>query len=467
MKKPVVLSLLIIIFAGGCRTTLETVQPMESYLPWDKEPEASFIQIPFNLEISTIENLVNKNLNGVLFENSSIKTGDESTIALKVMKVGRIRLAMEGNTLEWEMPLKIYAQTRMRIGIGSIGFTDTRDLNGEISLKFKTLLEITPDWSVKLKSTPVSYTWIKEPSLTAAGREFPITLLANIILNTAKGSIAQSLDESIQQNLSLRKEAEMLWLKLQKPIKINDHPEVWLILKPEEVYAVQPTAAKGILHWKTALKTRIEASIGTRPAQNSPSPLKKINLNVPQAPASFLFARINTILDSLAVAAMHYLKNKKFDTGGRSVVIKELRLYGSEGKLIAETMVAGSVNGKLYFSGIPFYNTETRQVSLQDFDFELKTRNLLHKSASWLLQSTIDKQIAQKLRFDLDSQIEALQKGIDQWTENYELAEGIKINGKVENFEPEGIHITQDALIIYLKASGKIEIKSKPIAKIK
>ncbi|MDK2909175.1 MAG: hypothetical protein PWR20_742 [Bacteroidales bacterium] len=467
MKRTVVLSLLVIVFAGGCRTTLEPEKPTESYLPWNKEPEASFIQIPVNLEISTIENLVNKNLNGVLFENPSIKTGDESTIALKVWKAGRIRLAMEGNTLEWEMPLKINAQTRMRIGIGSLGFTDTRDLNGELSLKFKTLLEITPDWSVKTKSTPVDYTWIKEPSLTAAGREFPITLLANIILNNTQGSLAQSLDESIQQNLSLRKEADMLWQKLQDPVKIYDHPEVWLILKPEEAYAMQPMATKGVLQWKAALKARIEASVGSRPVLGSLSPLKKINLQVPQAPYSFLFARISANLDSLASTAMLYLKNEKFSSGGRSVVIKELRLFGSEGKLVAETRVEGSINGKLYFTGKPYYNPETRQVSLQDFDFELKTRNLLHKSAAWLLQSTIKKQVAQRLCFDLDSQIDALQQGIDEWTENFEPAEGIKIKGKVENLEPNAIHIAHDALIIYLKASGNIEIISRPIAAAK
>ncbi len=461
MKKNTLFCIIITMFAAGCRTTIEPEKPAESYLSWNKEPEASFIQIPVNLQVSTLENFTNKSLNGLLYENPAIKTGDESSIALKVWKTGSIQLAMEGNTLDWELPLKIQAITRMRIGIGSLGFTDTRELNGEISLKFKTSLEIMPDWGIKTQSTAVGFKWIKEPSLTAGGRQLPITLLANIILNNTQSSLARSLDESIQQSLDLRRQAEEMWQKIQEPVKIYEQPQVWLLIKPEEVYATQPTATKGTLQWKAALKARIEASVGTQPVKGSSTPLKKINLRVPQAPSSFVFARISASLDTLASTAEKFLKNEKFSSGSRSVTVKALKLYGSEGMLVAETTIEGSVNGKIYFRGTPIYDDATRQVRFQNFDFDLKTRNLLHKSAAWLLQSTIKKQIASHLSFDLGSQLKALQQGINQWTENYEPADGIKVKGSLEDLVPDGIHITRDALIVYLKASGNIKILSR------
>lgn len=464
MNKNALFPIVLLLLASGCRTMLEPEKPAESYLAWNKEPEASFIQIPVNLEISALENLTNKSLNELLYDNPSIKAGDESSVALKVWKAGRIRLAMEGHTLEWEIPLKIQAITRMRIGIGSLGFTDTRELNGEISLKFKTSLEITPDWGIKTQSSAVGFKWIKEPSLTTGGRQLPVTLLANIILNNTQSSLARSLDESIQQNLDLRSQAEKMWQKIQEPVKIYEQPQVWLLMKPEEVYATQPSSAKGTLQWKAALKAQIEASVGTQPVKGTSTPLKKINLRVPQASSSYVFARISASLDTLASTAEKFLKNEKFSSGSRSVTVKALKLYGSEGMLVAETTVEGSVNGKIYFKGTPTYDPETRRVSFADFDFDLKTSNLLHKSAAWLLQSTIKKQIASRLSFDLGSQLKALQQGIDHWTENYELAEGIKVKGSIENLVPDGIHITRDALIVYLKASSNIEILSRPIA---
>lgn len=465
MKKNILFySLVLLMFASGCRTTLEPEKPSERYLSWAKEPEASFIQVPVNIEISTLERLINTKLKGLLYDNPSIKIGEESTIAIKVWKSNRILLNMEGNSLEWEIPLKIQALTRMRIGLGSIGFTDTRELNGEIALKYKTAIEIMPDWAIKTQTTPVSYTWIKEPVMKAGNKELPITLLANIILNNTQQYIHQSIDENLQQNLNLRSEAEKLWQKLQEPVKIFDSPEIWLRLKPEEVYALQPTTVQGLLQWKAALKARVDASIGTKPEVGPPIALKKINLWMPKTPSSYLFARINTNLDSLASTAQRLLKNEKFTNGSRSITIKSIKLYGSEGMLVAETTVEGSVNGKIYFKGKPYYDNETQQLRVQDFDFDLKTQNLLHKSAAWLLQSSIKKPMASFLTYNLGDQIKSIQKGIDNWTKNFEPIEGVKIKGSIEKLAPEGIHISPEAVVVYLKGIGNIEIISRPVS---
>ncbi len=45
-----------------------------------------------------------------------------------------------------------------------------------------------------------------------------------------------------------------------------------------------------------------------------------------------------------------------------------------------------------------------------------------------------------------------------------EPAEGIKVKDSLENLAPDGIHITRHALIVYLKASGNIEILSRLVA---
>ncbi|MGC8864260.1 MAG: DUF4403 family protein [Bacteroidales bacterium] len=463
MKRLKALSWILLLTTVGCRTTLQPEKPMESYLPWNKEPESSFIQFPLQLDLNTIEALVNKNLQGVLYENPALKTGEESSIGLKVSRTGRIRLGMDGNTLTWEIPLRIEATTRLRIGIGSLGFTDTRQMKGEIALRFNTAVEISPDWSLKTKTSPAGYKWIEEPSVTASGKMMPVTLLANIILNNTQSLLTQRLDELFQQNLALEPQAELMWLKLQDPMKVWDEPEIWLKLTPEEIYATQPSAKQGTLQWKAALKAKIEAQIGSMPSSGVPVPLKKINLWVPQTPSSYVFARISARLDTLAATAEKFLKNEKFSSGNKSVRVKTLSLYGNEGMLVAEVTLEGSVNGKVYFKGTPYYDASTQVLRIQNFDFDLHTRNILQKSAAWLLQSTIKKQILKYLCFDLESQLTALQQGIDQWSENFRPVEGIQIKGAIKNLEPDAIHITPDAIVVYLKAIGNIEISSNPL----
>lgn len=463
MKRLKLLSWIVLLIAAGCRTTLQPEKPMESYLPWNKEPESSFIQFPLQLDLQVIENLANKNLQGVLYENPALKAGEESSIALKVSKTGRIKLGMEGNTLAWEIPMKIEATTRFRIGIGSLGFTDTRDLKGEITLRYKTALEISPDWSLKTKTSPAGYQWIEEPSVSSSGKVMPVTLLANIILNNTQGLLTQQLDELFQQNLTLKPQAQQMWLKLQEPMKVWDEPDIWLKLTPEEVYATQPSASQGILQWKAALKAKIEAQVGSMPDPGVPVPLKKINLWIPQAPSSYIYARISARLDTLAATAEKFLKDEKFSNGSQSVTVKAIRLYGNEGMLVAEATLGGSVNGKVYFRGTPYYDVQTQALRIQNFDFDLQTRNILQKSAAWLLQSAIKRQILKYLTFDLKTQLAALQQGIDQWTESFKPAEGIQIKGAIQNLEPDAIHITPDAIVVYLKAVGNIEISSKPL----
>jgi len=55
--------------------------------------------------------------------------------------------------------------------------------------------------------------------------------------------------------------------------------------------------------------------------------------------------------------------------------------------------MTGSINGTIYLSGIPNYNSITKEIYFEQMDYVLNTKGILTKTANWLLQGVILKKI--------------------------------------------------------------------------
>src|SRR5215217_79931 len=116
--------------------------------------------------------------------------------------------------------------------------------------------------------------------------------------------------------------------------------------------------------------------------------------------ATFPYDKLTTVLDG-------YLRGKRFTLSEgfikQHVVIDACKLYSNGDNLVAAAEFSGSFSGTLYATGKPVYNEATRSISLQQFNYDLKTENLLLKGAKWLFNKLILEEIQKYTLVDLSA----------------------------------------------------------------
>lgn len=174
----------------------------------------------------------------------------------------------------------------------------------------------------------------------------------------------------------------------------------------------------------------------------------------------FLDAVLN--YDSLSNIMNTQLKGTQIDLSkGKAkkvVIIKDCRIYGSDNeKLIIKMSFGGTKQGIVYFTGKPFYDEKKKMIEVRDVDFDVKTKNLLIKTADWLFNRKITSEIAKVSKFDLSSYIDNAITIINQQL-NIEWINGVKGNGNINELKIIGFYPLSNHLIIRNNASGILNI---------
>ena len=172
----------------------------------------------------------------------------------------------------------------------------------------------------------------------------------------------------------------------------------------------------------------------------------------------FLDAVLN--YDSLSNILNVQLKGKEFDLAkGKKVVVQDCRIYGTGNeKLIIKMSFSGSNSGIAYFTGKPFYDENKKLIEVRDIDFDVKTKNLLLKSADWLFNKRITTEIARVSKFDLSSYVDTAKILINRQL-NAEWIKGVKSAGSINGLKIVGFYPMTEQFIIRSNASGELMIK--------
>lgn len=175
----------------------------------------------------------------------------------------------------------------------------------------------------------------------------------------------------------------------------------------------------------------------------------------------FLDAVLN--YDSLSNILNAQLKGKEFDlSNGKAkkiLVVEDCRIYGTGNeKLIIKMSFSGSNSGIAYFTGKPFYDANKKMIEVRDIDFDVKTKNLLLKSADWLFNRRITNEISRVSRFDLSNYVDTAKILINRQL-NTEWINGVRSTGTISDLKIAGFYPLTEYFIIRSNASGDLMIK--------
>ena len=446
--------------AAGCGSALNIEAPRESYIPSSLAPSMSELPLDAEIDVRAMENLINTKFTGLLYEGKNI---NDKNISVKVWKADNFSVFVNNNEITYRVPLKIWANLAWKVEKFGFSVSDEYEATGTIALVYKTKIEIDNNWKVVSKTTSSGYNWIETPKFNVAGFTIPVKPIADFALSRTEKMITEQIDKLLSESVDLKAELSKTWTDIQKPFIINPDYNLWLRVTPKEVL-LSPFTTKGAkLHIPVAFNAQIETFMGAEPPQNVPSPLPALKIIERQPKEFSLNVAADITYDQISKVAKEQLSGFTFNEGGKSITIKDIQVYSSNGKAVFILDVLGSLKGKIYFSGNMRYNPDSTSIEITEPEFDIKTRSALVKSANWLLHGVILKKIAPYLSYKVAEDLENARLEANKMMTKYSLLEGIDLEGSLSAITVTNLNMVPGAVRLQVNLKGNVGIKVNTI----
>ena len=458
MKKiyPFLTAIILILVVSSCAPTnkLVALKPEPSKnVAMAYNTTTSFVSMPLEISLKEIESQLNKSLSGLIYEDLVLE--DDKT-EMKIWKTAPIKLIEKEGKIESVLPLKIWA--KFKYGTDFMGLNDTREieLNGTITLLSDVKLS---NWKMNTTSSIVSFDWSESPTILVAGRKVPITYIINPTLSIFKSKMAKKIDDAIEKSCDFKPYVLNVLQTMSSPFQTSVEFETWFKLNPIEVYVTDAAVQKSKISMDLGLKCTMQTMVGQQPSTsfNKDAVSFKPVTKVPEKTTASI-AAISTYESASRIITKNF-QGKEFASGSRKIVVQKVDLWAKDGRMIIALDMTGSLNGTIYLSGIPNYNTITKEIYFEQMDYVLNTKGLLTKTANWLLQGVILKKIQENCRYSIKENLEEGKKRLAPYLNNYSPMKGVFVNGILNDFEFEKVELTNDAIIAFITTTGKMNVK--------
>ncbi len=441
----------------SCKTA-KPPMPTESYLSVPRKPITSIINLHADLETSKLEQLINTQLDSVLYDDNSFEDNNGDNLKFKAKKDGNVKINIEQNELSWELPVAVTIQKGLKLFGYNVPLVDRWEYSGQLRLRFKTKLAINRDWTIKTNTTSDGYVWTKKPAVKIGGIDIPVTIIANLLLPANLQSLSMKIDEIITNSFDFRGFAENGWKMLFNPFKLPGSYDAWLSITPYSISLVPIQGTAGHIRLGAAITSDVECLLENVPSSGkvaalpniqplkSPSDTFKVNLltDIP-------YSTINRIIKE-------DLGDSTFVFGSRRIRFETFRVYGTNGKMAVETTVTGSLKGTLYLTGTPYFNASDTTLRIKELKFDFKTRNLLIGSASWLFGGKIERMIEKSIAIPFGPNITEIESQISQFFKHYPIGYGFELNGRLARLYVSDLFLSHESVKANIVFSGNLSL---------
>ena len=450
--------ILLIPFFSGC-SVLKIERPPESYEEIKVQPPVSYLSIPFEADLKKMERLVNQQFGGLIYADTSFDDNDNDNLMVKAWKMADIKLSMEGNQVFYQVPLSVWIKKKFVIGAFGIGVSDTREVTGSVILKFRTRITIQNDWSISAITFSDGYEWVTAPVLQLAGGiSIPLLFISDLLLEANQKDINTQIDKAFQSSFDLKSYLTPIWNTIQVPIKLSDEYPLWVKITPLEISTVPLQGSSNMISYTIGIKAYTELFYGDEPAY-------KVNENLPDLKITSRLDNDFNISLGLDVPFIHIneIANKQmvgfqYRQGKNLIEVKEVFLFGSGGKIVVALNIAGTIKGTIYLSGKPYYDRETSSLRVKELDFDIRTKNVLIRSASWIFHQNLLQTLEQQLSFPIGDQLQSARTQLQSYLDGNKKVQYFGISGTIDKPEIGDILITRQSVKAMIIFTGKIKI---------
>ena len=406
------------------------------------DKKMSVLDLPIEVNIQDIENLSNKYLTGLIYENSIIK----------VWKRSPIKIVETNGSLDIELPLTLRATHSSLSSLGE--FT----MNGKVKIRCKIIFQ---NWHLEPYIDTFNIEWIQSPTVSIMGKNISVLYVVNPIISLFSIRIQNYIYEFIT-SLDIKSHVLNILERVSHPVEINKIYHIWISNQPIELYTTGPAViANKKIKLNAGIKTYLETTIGTTPLLRfDRNKLQLTNNNIGNRQNSF---NVNLpILINYSTAANLIEENllkEKIKLGPISISIVNINLQMSiKNSLIVEIKIGkGPIKTQIHLSAVPRYDSQKEEIHFDEmfflFDSEKKILNLGILTNVFILE-----EIKKKCYFSIANQLAQAKEQMSAYLNNYQIIQGLTVTGELNQLSPDKIILTPNALIGMITATGQVGI---------
>jgi len=431
-------------------------------------PVPSTINVPVSFNVKQLENRINQELNGVIYKDDNI---EDDNYKMTITKNGQITVTADNDKVSFNVPLHIWVMGRWQLDVCSFcpKLSKTQTAEFDIVVTSQSTIALTEDWKIKTQ-TIGDYTWgNQKPTLDIGPVKIPISSVIDIALKPQMGKLSARFDQELQNRVNIKDYIQKAWIAAQQPILVDKDYQTWLIVTPTEVSATPLKAKAGQLNLTVGIKAIIQTISGGMPQPVVNTVLPKLNTH-DGVSDDFNIGLSGDITYTLASDILRKQvggQTYKFDDDKYQMTIDSVNLTGNADYILIRLDLRGKqlkggskdIKGTVYMQGVPYYDPADMSIKVKDLQYNIKSKNVLVKSAGWLLKAGFENQLKKYMIFPVKDKLEDTKKMVQNGINNNgHINDNITLKGTLNSLEPQGIYLTPNSLKAMVNAKGKINI---------
>lgn len=415
----------------------------------------SNITLPISLPISEINNLINQNVKGILYEDQSYTDNDNDQFKVRVEKQGDIHIkALTNNRLMISVPLKIWAEK----GYGTLGYYVYQDTQFNLIMNFITSISATPDWKLNTQTTAAGFVWTQKPVLDYGKIKIPIAPFIESVLRKQQSDFTSVIDNQIKSKFNLQPYLVTVWNQFAQPINISEEYNTWLKVSPQGTYMAPLQVFADKIKTTVGIDLYSETFVGQMPlaGQNiNTVPNFQLMNNLPSV--FNLQTTANISFDEATRLAKSQFQGKEFDLNNDKVKITDILVYPEKDDVVIEATTEGKVNGRAFIKGKMAYDSVNHKIVLSKTDFNLKTKNFFQKALTVLFEGKIRKMIEKDYGIPLLDIENSSKKSLNE-NFNKEYVKGVRLKGNVIDLRPTQFLLSEKYITVVIDTKAQLQM---------
>lgn len=408
----------------------------------------SYLAGPITFELKELQEKINKELDPVLVGKATKDGRLKGIISFRVKRLGSVQVQYVDHQVKLSAPLQMWLTKPF-----SKDTTTPDKPFCSLNVRFKSTLNVTPNWRLACQTKFTDYEWIVRPQVRLLGKEISMQKLVQNILEKHQSSIESAIDSAVYKDLRLDELVRPIWRDIQKPLLISRDYGLWLVPKPLSVAAGPITGNSQQLTVPIRIALETKTDLKPKSPVYSKTPLPQLQKREQLSQTSDLklmsFVSYADINRMLALTVNN--RNKKLAMG--SLTIKSVSVRGDQGLLVVKADVDGLLNKTVYLRGRPAFDTLTNELKIENLDFDTNEDNTDtegYKALRTLLESL--------LTVDLDKDIAKLPQTINKAFEKAKASKRTDLGIQSFRFTPQRVAIRPDGIQALIKVKSNVKL---------
>ena len=370
---------------------------------------------------------------------------------LVATKTGLMTGSADGGKLSLTLPLSVTADVALKAL-----FVKTK-AHGVATGTVNTAIAFVlgPDW--RLQTSTTGRVDLSQADLKLGPLKMSVADLWNHNSQHVTQPLFRMLDKRVSSAIKIKPQAERLWAKAFRPIKVGKSPQAWLVLNPQRILIGQPTTQDNAFTVSLGVEVQARVVVSDRPPEEpltTPPLPAPAALNAPSNRFSFVVPALLSY-DEAASLALARLDKKPLHMGTATVRFEKLEILpsGQDVVVALRFCVAQSWDpfgwfdacGDGYLRGTPVFDAASGTIRIANVHYDVATQSLVLNLLKAIESDELDKLVQTNLVFSVAKDLAKLDAELKTALARPQKR-GVSITGDITSFGTPTLTWTKDRI---------------------